>query len=180
MHAPLQGPTVNRSTPRHLAAAAALLGALLGLPLAHAVEPGQPAPVIALPGPGGPVQLDALRGQVVFVDFWASWCGPCKQSFPWLNEMQAKYGPRGLRVLAVNVDRQRADADRFLAQVPARFAVGFDPQGDVAQRYAVKAMPSSVLVGADGRVLQQHGGFRDDDRAGLEAAIVAALAKAGR
>jgi len=128
---------VNRSTYRHLAAAAALLGALLGLPQAGAVEPGQPAPAIALPGLAGPVQLDALRGQVVFVDFWASWCGPCKQSFPWLNEMQAKYGARGLRVLAVNVDRQRAHADRFLAQVPARFAVAFDPQGDVAQRYAV-------------------------------------------
>lgn len=171
---------MTRATLLRLCATLAPLFALLGAPHAQAVEPGQPAPAIALPGLAGPVQLDVLRGQVVFVDFWASWCGPCKQSFPWLNEMQAKYGARGLRVLAVNVDRQRADADRFLAQVPARFAVGFDPQGDVAQRYAVKAMPSSVLVGADGRVLQQHGGFRDDDRAGLEAAIVAALAKAGR
>lgn len=171
---------MNRTSPHHLLAAAAMLGTLLGLPAANAVESGQPAPAIALPGLAGPVQLEALRGQVVFVDFWASWCGPCKQSFPWLNEMQAKYASRGLRVLAVNVDRQRDDADRFLAQVPARFAIGFDPKGEVARRYAVQAMPSSVLVAADGRVLMHHRGFRDDDRAVLEAAIVAALASTPR
>ena len=145
-----------------------------------AAEVGQPAPAIALQGTAGEVSLSAMKGQVVFVDFWASWCVPCRQSFPWLNQMQAKYGARGLQVLGVNVDAKRADADTFLAQVPAKFNIVFDSAGDTPKRYAVRGMPTSVLVGADGLVLQQHAGFRDDDKAALEAAIVAALVKAGR
>lgn len=145
-----------------------------------AAEVGQPAPAIALQGTAGEVSLSAMKGQVVFVDFWASWCVPCRQSFPWLNQMQAKYSARGLRVLGVNVDAKRADADTFLSQVPAKFNIVFDSAGDTPKRYAVRGMPTSVLVGADGLVLQQHAGFRDDDKAALEAAIVAALVKAGR
>ena len=94
--------------------------------------------------------------------------------------MQAKYGPRGLPVVAVNVDAKRGDADTFLAQVPAKFAIAFDSAGDTPRRYAIKGMRTSLLVGVDGVVLQQHAGFRDDDKAGLEAAIVAALVKGGR
>jgi thiol-disulfide isomerase/thioredoxin len=147
---------------------------------ALATEPGQPAPALQLPGSSGVVDLADLKGRVVYVDFWASWCVPCRLSFPWMNQMQARYGARGLQVLAVNVDAKRPAAETFLAQVPAHFAVAFDGAGDTPRRYGVKAMPTSVLVGADGAVLQQHAGFRDDDRAVLEGAIVAALARAGR
>ena len=147
---------------------------------ALATEAGQAAPTLQLPGSAGAVDLADLKGRVVYLDFWASWCVPCRLSFPWMNDMQARYGARGLQVLAVNVDAKRAAADTFLAQVPARFAIAFDSAGDTPRRYGVKAMPTSVLVGADGTVLQQHAGFRDDDRAALEAAIVAALARAGR
>jgi thiol-disulfide isomerase/thioredoxin len=154
--------------------------ALMRLPAANATEAGQLAPALALPGLQGETSLVALKDKVVLVDFWASWCVPCRQSFPWLNQMQAKYGARGLQVVGVNVDNKRADADTFLAQVPAQFLIGFDAAGDTPRRYAVKGMPTSVLIGADGRVVQQHAGFRDDDKAPLEAAIVAALAKAGR
>ena len=66
------------------------------------------------------LDLERFRGKVVVVDFWASWCAPCRQSFPWLNEMQAKYGSAGLVVIAVNVDRERAEAERFLREVPGR------------------------------------------------------------
>jgi len=161
----------------------ALLHTLCLLTLANparAVESGQPAPALQLPGTAGTVDLSALKGHVVYLDFWASWCVPCRLSFPWMNDMQARYGARGLQVLAVNVDAKRAAADAFLAQVPARFAVAFDSAGDTPRRFGVKAMPTSVLVGADGTVLQQHAGFRDDDRAALEAGIAAALARAGR
>ncbi len=154
--------------------------AALGFGSAGAADIGSLAPTIQLPGLAGPVDSAALKGKVVVVDFWASWCAPCKRSFPWWNEMQAKYGARGLQVVGVNVDRKRADADGFLAQAPARFAIGFDSAGDTPRRYAVKGMPTSVIVGADGHVLSQHEGFKDDDRAALEAAIVAALGKAGR
>jgi thiol-disulfide isomerase/thioredoxin len=126
------------------------------------------------------VDSAGLKGKVVFVDFWASWCAPCRRSFPWLNEMQARYGAKGFQVVGVNVDRERADADRFLVEVPARFAIAFDAGGDTPKRYAIKGMPTSVLVGADGRVIKKHTGFRDEDRAALEAAIVAALAGVAR
>jgi thiol-disulfide isomerase/thioredoxin len=128
----------------------------------------------ASPGVPG-VDAAALKGKVVVVDFWASWCAPCKRSFPWWNEMQAKYGARGLQVVAVNVDKHRADAEAFLARSAARFAVAFDAEGETPKRFQVRAMPTSFLIGTDGRVLLRHEGFKDDDRAALEAAIVAAL-----
>lgn len=158
--------------------AVVLSAALVGS--AWALEPGQTAPTLDLPGSTAPVSLAQLRGKVVFVDFWASWCGPCKQSFPWMNEMQAKYGAKGLQIVGVNVDTKRADADKFLAEVPANFRVAFDAQGDTPKRYQIKGMPSSVLVGPDGRVIQVHTGFRAEERKQLEDAIVAALAAASK
>jgi len=147
---------------------------------AHALEPGQRAPAFSLPGLDGPVQLEALRGKVVLVDFWASWCGPCKQSFPWMSALQARLGASGLRIVAVNVDRDRAAAEAFLRamqpQMVAPLTIAFDSAGDTPARYGAKAMPTSVLVGAEGQVLLRHAGFRDADRPVLEAAITAALA----
>ena len=155
-----------------------LVAALLSLAgAAHALEAGQPAPALEVPGTQDTVNLAALQGKVVYVDFWASWCGPCKQSFPWMNEMQAKYGARGLQIVAVNVDAKRADADKFLAEVPAQFTIGFDPKGDSPKRFQIKGMPSSVLVGPTGKVVQVHAGFRPEDRKAQEDAIVAALAQ---
>jgi peroxiredoxin len=89
--------------------------------------------------------------------------------------MQARYRGRGLEVVAVNLDAKREEADRFLAETPARFTVAFDPKGDTAKRYAIKGMPSSLLIAPDGKIIQLHSGFRDSQRAELEAAIVAAL-----
>ena len=156
--------------------AALLAASLLGAEGVRAAEPGQAAPLFELPGTKGTVALQKLKGRVVYVDFWASWCGPCKQSFPWMNEMQAKYGARGLQVVGVNLDAKTADAEKFLAEVPARFTVAYDPKGDTARRYEIKGMPSSVLVGPDGKVVKVHAGFREDERKALEDAIVAALA----
>lgn len=153
-----------------------LLVALLLAPLAAlAVERGAPAPDFTLPGPAGKVQLADYRGKVLYLDVWASWCVPCRQSFPWMNAMLAKYEAQGLRVVAVNVDRKPADAQRFLAQVPARFQLAFDAEGALPRSYGVKAMPSSFLIAADGRVLEVHSGFADDEKAQLEQRIRAAL-----
>lgn len=142
---------------------------------ARAIEVGNVAPAFTLKSARGNVDSAALKGKIVYVDFWASWCVPCKQSFPWMNEMQAKYGERGLEVVAINVDAKQVDADKFLAQIPAKFQVAFDAAGDTPKKFGVKAMPSAVIVGADGRALHVHAGFRDGDKAALEAAIVAAL-----
>jgi thiol-disulfide isomerase/thioredoxin len=154
---------------------AIMLAAALGASSAQALEKGAPAPQFDLQGLEGAVKLAKLQGKVVYVDFWASWCGPCRQSFPWMNEMQAKYGARGLQVVGVNVDANSADARQFLAATPARFVIGFDPQGATPRSYGIKGMPSSVLIGPDGKVLLEHSGFRDADRAELEARIQAAL-----
>ena len=160
------------ATAARLAVATAL--ALTGA-CAVAVEPGQWAPDIDLPAGQVAQRLSELRGKLVYVDFWASWCGPCRLSFPWMNDMQRKYGPKGLQVVAINLDAKRADADAFLARHPAAFALAFDPAGVSARRFGVLGMPSSVLIGPDGRVLYVHRGFRLDDRAELEARLAAPL-----
>ena len=91
--------------------------------------------------------------------------------------MHAKYGSEGLAVLGINVDQRRPDAERFLAQTPAQFAIAFDPQGASPKLYAIRGMPSSLLIDPQGRVLRTHAGFRDEDRDELEAAIRAGLPK---
>jgi hypothetical protein len=93
--------------------------------------------------------------------------------------MQRKYGPRGLQIIGVNLDKERALADGFLAEVPAAFALRFDPAAALARQFGVQAMPSSYLLDADGNVLDSHFGFRTADSAGYEQAIEAALSKAG-
>ncbi|MBL8309218.1 MAG: TlpA family protein disulfide reductase [Burkholderiales bacterium] len=140
-----------------------------------AVDVGAPAPDVSLPALTGKFESSQARGKVLYVDFWASWCVPCRQSFPWMNEMQAKYAARGLQIVAINVDAKRADAERFLGQVESKVTIAFDANGDTPKRFGVKGMPSSYLIAGDGRLIKAHSGFRDSDKAALEAAIVAAL-----
>jgi cytochrome c biogenesis protein CcmG/thiol:disulfide interchange protein DsbE len=168
--------------PLRLAAGVALAVALVAAPLcALAVEAGDAAPGFALPdGQGGTITLTALRGRVVYVDFWASWCGPCRRSFPWLNAMQQKYGAQGFTVVAINVDKKRADAQRFLDAVPAQFAIAYDEAGTTPAAFDVKGMPSSFLVDARGNVVLVEFGFRDDRKSALEEAIRRLLPVPGR
>ena len=121
------------------------------------------------------LQLEQYRGKVVVVDFWASWCVPCRRSFPWMNEMQAKYGDRGLVIVGVNVDRDRAAAEEFLAELPANFRIHFDNDASVAEAFGVEAMPSSFVIDRDGEVIARHLGFRVRKQDEYEAAIVKAL-----
>src|SRR5438552_16018809 len=110
--------------------ACALACSALASTIAAAVGVGERAPPFALPtAAGDTVSLERLRGKVVYVDFWASWCGPCRRSFPWMNEMQRRYGSHGLSIVAINVDKKRADASRFLTETPAEFTVVYDSPG---------------------------------------------------
>lgn len=141
-----------------------------------AVAPGDAAPGLALPDAGGStVALDKLRGRVVYVDFWASWCGPCKRSFPWMNEMHRKYGEQGFTIVAVNVDKRREDAAKFLAVTPGAFTIVYDPSGGAPAAWDVKGMPTSYLVDRNGRIIAVDSGFREESKDALEARIKAAL-----
>jgi cytochrome c biogenesis protein CcmG, thiol:disulfide interchange protein DsbE len=132
--------------------------------------------VLAAPvATGTPPELAEFQGKLVYVDFWASWCVPCRQSFPWMNTMHRQYGKEGLVILAVNMDQVRTDADAFLKKYPAEFSVRFDPKGQLAQQYKVRGMPTSVLIGRDGKLLWTHEGFRSKDPANLEQSIRTAL-----
>ncbi|MGX9460554.1 TlpA disulfide reductase family protein [Shewanella sp. A14] len=108
---------------------------------------------------GHAVSLQQFAGKVVYVDFWASWCGPCQKSFPWMNAMQAKYQQQGLEVVAINLDVDTALAHEFLAQMPAHFTLRFDPEGDIAQAFDLQGMPSSFLFNRKGELVQTHMGF---------------------
>ena len=135
------------------------------------------APDFSVASAVGPIKLSQLRGQVVYVDFWASWCVPCRKSFPWLNEMQARYGKAGLKIIAINLDEDSQQAQAFLQHYPADFTVGFDPKGISAQAYGLKGMPSSYLIDGSGKLLLSHVGFRDDDRVELELKIRQAMSR---
>jgi thiol-disulfide isomerase/thioredoxin len=105
------------------------------------------------------LDLRGLRGHVVYVDFWASWCTPCRQSFPWMKALESAYGRQGLSVVAIDLDHDQQDAQRFLRVFKPNFAVIFDPAGTLAQRFNVMGMPTSVLIDRKGEVRYQHIGF---------------------
>ena len=134
---------------------------LVGLELPDAQ--GRPQPVVQ---PGS---------AATWIDFWASWCTPCRQSFPWMNRLHAELSPRGLRIVAINLDTRRSEADRFLAAHPPDFLCLFDPAAASARSLAIRGMPSSLLVGRDGVIRFTHTGFRSSEAADLTARIRGAL-----
>ena len=155
-----------------------LLGVCLCLPLwaqAAGVAVGQVAPPVQLPqlSGAGDVSLESLRGKVVYLDFWASWCGPCRISFPILNQLRQELGPKGFEVLAINLDEAEPDARKFLSEVPADFPIVRDAEGVTPKTFGVLGMPTGYLIDRQGTVREIHQGFRKSDAETLRAAIVA-------
>lgn len=150
--------------------------AIVFLAFSTAVRAAQ-APNASWPTDQGELRLEQLRGKVVYLDFWASWCTPCRQSFPWMNELQARYAEEGLVVVGVNLDKDRELVERFLAKYPAQFTVAYDPTGGTAASFAVKGMPSSYLIDRNGEIRLSHIGFREKDRAELETRIQEVLGR---
>ena len=132
---------------------------LVTLAPAFALSPSSAPDVTLSTAKGDVLRLADLRGRVVLVDFWASWCPPCKTSFPALDAIYREYHEQGLEVVAVNVDERRRDAEAFLAGRPHALTVVFDPKGTSAQAFAVKGMPSSFLIDRGGVIRFAHTGY---------------------
>lgn len=141
------------------------------------VAVGQTAPEVRLPelSGAGEISLEALRGKVVYLDFWASWCGPCRVSFPILEQLRVELGADGFEVLAINVDEVESDARKFLSEVPVSYLVVRDEKAVSPQTYGILGMPTGYLIDRRGVVREIHQGFRKSDGVQLRTAIVELL-----
>jgi cytochrome c biogenesis protein CcmG/thiol:disulfide interchange protein DsbE len=119
-----------------------------------------------------PPELARYRGQVVVVDFWASWCKPCRQSIPWLNELRTKYGGQGLVIVGVNVDAHRTDAEKFQRDTPIGFEVLYDPEGKMAETFGLQGMPTTFVFDRGGKLVHTLLGYREARRADHETEIL--------
>ncbi len=103
--------------------------------------------------------VNAAEGNIVYVDFWASWCGPCRESFPLMNSWQEKYANESFTIITINVDEKKESALQFLSENPANFTIIYDPEGQLAQAFDVRAMPSSFILNAERELVSKHRGF---------------------
>ena len=109
------------------------------------------------------LDLAQYKGKVVYLDFWASWCVPCRHSFPWMNKMHRQLSDKGLVIIAVNLDEERKEADAFLKVIPADFKIIYDPEGELATKHKVKGMPSAYVFDRSGKLVKSHIGFKNKD-----------------
>jgi len=146
------------------AARALALGLALALSVtasAAAIAPGAPAPSFQLHSSASTdLSLGDLKGQVVLINFWASWCGPCRQEMPVLEQLYRKYKAAGFTLLGVNVEPKSADAEGFLKSTPVSFPILFDPDSKVSRLYEVSGMPSTVILDRTGKVRYVHHGYK--------------------
>ena len=158
---------------RRLACAAILFAA----GAAAAIEPGERLPDVTLPAlrDAVPLTLGSFRGRVTYVDFWASWCVPCRESMPLLDTLYKRHRDAGFAVLGVSKDVTVADAERFLKRVAVTFPLAIDAKDAAARAFDVKAMPSGYLVDRKGVVRHVHRGFTAETAASLEREIDALL-----
>lgn len=126
---------------------------------------------------GKALDLTPYKGKVVLVDFWASWCPPCRESFPWLNQMHSKKPPKDFVILGVNVDENKDDADVFLEENKANFTIIYDPDGDYASHYNIPGMPTTLIFDRQGKLVHQHIGFKTNETGEYEATIDKILAE---
>lgn len=146
---------------------------------ANATDVGQPAPQFTLPTlqADQPTALKQFAGKVVYLDFWASWCAPCRTSFPLLNKLHEKLKAQGFEVVAVNLDEDKANAEKFLKEFPVSFTVLRDAKGEWADQFVVESMPTSFILDKQGVVQNIHHGFASADINELEEKITKLLAQ---
>lgn len=155
----------------------ALVTLLIGLSLAAAgpLKEGDKFPDLATYGLEG--NLPDLKDKVVLVDFFASWCGPCKDSFPAMEELHKKYATKGLVVVAINLDKKKSDMDEFLKKYPASFVILRDAANKLVGEVKIPTMPSSFLLDKSGKVHAAHRGFKGEETKKKYAEEIEALLK---
>ena len=140
--------------------------------LSNPAVAGEPAPNLSLKKlDDSSFKLSDYKGDVVYVDFWATWCPPCRKSFPWMEEMHQKYSDLGFKVVAISLDTKRDVIDQFLKTMTTSFIIAHDASGDSATQFKVKGMPSSYLIDRKGNIQVAHMGFNSKDKSKLEAEI---------
>lgn len=130
-----------------------------------------------MPGTNGTVDLAKFHGKVVYLDFWASWCIPCRKSFPWMNTLQGRYKDKGFEVIAIALDESPADVAAFLKKYPVTFTIGFDREGKSAEAYGVKVMPTSYLIDKKGFIIKTYQGSTKKYQKEIETTIERLLAE---
>lgn len=150
-----------------------LFGLNSSLPAQAGTSPlSGPAQPFSLPTRNGPpVQLADFKGDVVMINFWASWCGPCRQEMPLIEGLHKKYSRLGFTVLGVNVDANPQDAHKMLTEIPVSFPVGFDSKNKVSELYQIDAMPSTLMVDRKGNLRFLHRGYKPGYEADYEKQI---------
>jgi thiol-disulfide isomerase/thioredoxin len=123
--------------------------------------------------------LEQYQGKVVYLDFWASWCKPCRKSFPWMNGMVERYPAQKFKIVTINLDRDPEAMHEFLSRVPARFEIYHDSAGTLAEKFQLQGMPTSYLIDRSGQVVSRHIGFEtrliDEYEEEIEALLSAQL-----
>ena len=145
----------------------------------YASEVGQPAPQFTLPTlqQDKSTSLQQYSGKVIYLDFWASWCAPCRTSFPLLNKLHQKLKDQGFEVVAVNLDEDKSKAEEFLKEIPVDFTILRDAQGEWSDKFVVESMPTSFIIDKQGVIRNIHKGFTSDDINEIEHKITELLAK---
>ena len=155
-----------------------ILGAVLtACPvLASALDVGDTPPDWSMTTLAGkPISLASLRGKVVLIDFWASWCAPCKEEMPFLEGLHKKHGGAGLVIVGVSVDKDRENADKFIRALKVTFPIIHDDKHTVADQYKPPRMPTSFVLDRQGKVRFVHAGYRKEDAVSLEREIAQLL-----
>jgi len=138
------------------------LGAILLSMQAQALTPGQAAPDFTLKNQQGTnLNLAEQRGEIILINFWASWCGPCRKEMPVLQKLQDKYQDLGVQVWGINVEQENQAGKDFLADLDLRFPIFFDQTNSLSKTYQVEAMPTTVIIDRDGNVRFVFQGYKD-------------------
>ena len=155
-----------------------LLLTVLSSSSAAAIETNTKAPIFTLTNSEDkPVSLSDYSGKIVYLDFWASWCGPCRHTLPWMNELQHKFPSEKFAVLTVNIDKDSSKVKQVIADQKLTFNVLLDPEGNVPKQFQLPTMPTSFLINRKGEVAKIHPGFRDGDQTDIESSIQQLLEK---